>query len=140
MRPGEEEWWRQCTLEDALRADLGHWMSCEARGMYVRDPSEETTPTGHALRWSVTEQGWVGETENGTIVFVPESVYKKHLRCYLAERGIAQRDWTQIMRPYELEWQRQCEAEEAFQENLEQWFDNHFLGVKVERIQFAIGA
>ncbi len=102
MHPGEEEWQRQCTLEDELRADLGHWMSCQARGVRVLNPSEDNVPTGHALLWFVTEQEWVGETENGTKVLVPESVYKEHLRSYLAERGIEQRDWTQIMRPYEL--------------------------------------
>ena len=35
MEPAQQEWQRQCEIEQALQADLDYWMTCQAPGIEV---------------------------------------------------------------------------------------------------------
>jgi hypothetical protein len=84
------------------------------------------------LRWSATAHGWIGEKDSITVL-VSEKTYNERLRTYLASKGIELKTWTEYMRPGEEGWKKQCEAEEAFQEDLDRWLNCTDRGVWVSR-------
>ncbi len=84
------------------------------------------------LRWSASAHGWIGE-KDGITVLVSEKTYNERLRTYLASKGIELKTWTEYMRPGEEGWKKQCEAEEAFQADLDRWLNCTDRGVWFSR-------
>lgn len=128
MYPAEAAWKKQCTLTDRLRANLEYWMNCMDSGIQVWPPLENQIShrrKGYALRWSASGRCWLGRTNEGTTILVPEDIYEQHLRAFLASHGILFKAWTQYMRPAEAAWQQQCEATKRFQANLEYWMTSN---------------
>src|SRR6185312_5436919 len=82
------------------------------------------------LHWSASGHGWFAITEEGTL-FVSEETYERHMKAYLASEGITWKAWTEIMRPAQEAWQRQCEAEARLQANLGYWLNLHERGVSM---------
>ena len=92
--------------------------------------SEQSQEQKALLQWN--RNGWYASTDK-LDVFVPHDVYQRALTAYLASRGIERKTWLEIMTRCEEEWKRQCEAERAFQANLDQWFVSTEFGVFVRR-------
>ena len=134
MRSAERAWEMQCTLAERLRANLGYWMTCTASGIRVWPPREDQDSRrreGYALRWSASGRCWFGRTDEGTTVLVPEDIYEHNLSAFLASHGITFKVWTQYMRPAEVAWQRQCEATNRLQADLEYWITRNEPGIWV---------
>ena len=75
------------------------------------------------LHWNASIHGWIGKTDDFSI-FVPEEVYKRSVRAYLASQGIEWKTYLEIMHPAEEAWKRQCDLEHAFRANLDQWLSS----------------
>ncbi len=82
------------------------------------------------LHWNANIHGWIGKTDDFSI-FVPEKVYERLLRVYLASHGIAWKTYSEIMRPAEEAWKRQCDVERTFRANLDQWLHSHEPGIHI---------
>lgn len=82
------------------------------------------------LHWNATGHGWFARTDELRI-FVSEKTYEKHLKAYLAREGIELKTLTEIMRPAEEAWRRQCEIIDRFQKNLDYWKTCKDIGVMI---------
>jgi hypothetical protein len=105
----------------------------ENKGQYegqVKTREERVEPWERRLRWSATGHGWFAKTEEVSI-FVSEESYERRLREYLAAEGMEWKAWSQIMRPAEEEWERQCEAVQRFQEHVDYWLKSNDRGVQI---------
>ena len=89
--------------------------------------SQEQKPL---LNW--TSSGWVASTDK-LHIFVPQHVYQKALAAYFASKGMKRKTLFEIMAERDEEWKKQCEVENEFRANLDQWFVSTEFGVFVRR-------
>ena len=82
------------------------------------------------LRWSATGHSWFAKTDE-VLIFVSEETYERCLRAYLKSREMEWKTWTEIMRPAEEAWRRQCEVIDHFQGNLQYWLACKDPGVRI---------
>ncbi len=82
------------------------------------------------LRWSAKAQGWYAKTDD-VLLFVPETVYQRHLKVYLQSVGLEPKTDTERVQLTEEERKRLYEAESTFLANLEYWRDIHEKGVEM---------
>lgn len=83
-----------------------------------------------ALHWNATTHGWIAKTDD-LFIFVPEKVYERATQAYFTSFGIKRKTYSEIMRPAEEAWERQCDLERTFQANLEPWLSEPQGGVQV---------
>ena len=82
------------------------------------------------LRWSAKAQGWYAKTDD-LLLFVPESVYQRHLKIYFQNVGLEPKTDTERIQLSEEERKRLYEAEGTFLANVEYWRDVHETGVEM---------
>lgn len=95
--------------------------------MLQDEQSQEQKPL---LNWM--SSGWYASTDTFNI-FVPHHVYQKALAAYFASKGMKRKTWFEIMAERDEEWKKQCDVENEFRANLDQWFTSTEFGVFVRR-------
>ena len=99
--------------------------------------SENSNSYFRRLHWvagGLDSEGCWRATNEQMSVTVSTMVYQEHLRAFLTERGIEMKTYSEYMRPAEDAWQRQCEAENAFQADLDYWKTHQVRGVRIRLV------